>query len=116
MGTRCPDFTDEQTANMTDEFCQMMNVAREIYGFPIVWVDGFRTPEHNAAVGGKSDSPHLTGEAFDVQAPQDPLIRERLAWALGRAGFTNVESAPRHFHFTCSKKVPQNAYYAGTDN
>lgn len=113
---RCKWFTDQETQGMTDEFCLRIDRARELYGSPIVWICGLRAPEHNTLVGGMPNSPHLTGEAFDVMAPRDPFIRERLAWSFGRAGFTNVESAPNHFHVSCSKNVPQDAYYQGTDH
>jgi hypothetical protein len=114
--SRSKYYTDEQTQGCTDQLISMVDMVIDILGFKLGWNDGFRTPEHNAAVGGKPNSPHLTGQAVDLQAMADPLIREKCAWAFGLAGFRNVESAPHHFHLSCSPNSPQNAYYAGTDN
>jgi hypothetical protein len=109
-------FTPAESQGMTDDFMAMIDRARDFYGSPIFFIDGYRTPEHNEEVRGKADSPHLTGEAFDVQAPADPFVREKLAWAFGRAGFTNVESCPKHFHVSNSLRVPPNAFYQGEDH
>ena len=38
---------------------------------------GFRTPSHNASVGGKSDSPHLLARARDVVYDDTPTAAER---------------------------------------
>lgn len=109
-------YPDDKTVGCTDQLLLMVDMAMDILGFKLPWIVGFRTPEHNAAVGGKPDSPHLTGQAVDLGAMADPLIREKCAWAFGRAGFHNVESAPHHFHVSCSPASPDNAYYAGTDH
>ncbi len=91
-------FTDEESEGMTADICFKRDRAREYFGFPIVQTSGYRTPERNAELGGAPDSAHVKGMAFDMAAPQDPFMRARLAWALGRAGFNRVEIAPKHFH------------------
>lgn len=109
-------YTEEQTAGCTPQLIAMVDVAMDLLAFKLPWVDGYRNPEHNAAVGGKPNSPHLTGQAVDLGAMSDPFLREKCAWAFGAAGFKNVESAPHHFHVSCSPNSPQNAYYRGVDN
>lgn len=109
-------FSDEETKNMTDDICFRLDRAREFYGYPIVLICGYRTPEHNAEIGGVPNSAHVKGMAADLKAPQDPFMRERMAWAFGSAGFRNVESAPKHFHVATDPTVPQNAFYQGVDH
>ena len=41
-----------------------LNPIRKKYG-PVTITSGFRTPEHNAAVGGVDDSQHTCGQAAD---------------------------------------------------
>ena len=41
---------------------------REAWGKPIIVNSGFRCPTLNAAVGGKANSQHKTGEAADITA------------------------------------------------
>lgn len=46
---------------------------REVYGKPIIITSGYRCPELNAKVGGKSNSQHLKGEAADLKFDVDLL-------------------------------------------
>ena len=48
---------------------------------------GYRTPEHNHAVGGARGSRHVEGNAFDIKLPQDPAQRLQVAQAAYSAGF-----------------------------
>lgn len=47
---------------------------RELAGFPLVISSGCRCPEHNAEVGGVSNSQHVFGKAADVLLPDDADI------------------------------------------
>lgn len=44
-----------------------LQVIRDLFGAPIKINSGYRTPEHNKAVGGKSKSLHLYGMAADIE-------------------------------------------------
>lgn len=50
-----------------DALClNVLEPARELYGFPIYVNSGYRTPAVNIAVGGDSNSQHMKGEAVDI--------------------------------------------------
>lgn len=52
-------------------FLVLLDIIREHYKKPIVVNSGFRTKEHNAAVGGAFDSSHLIGRAADIRVEND---------------------------------------------
>lgn len=108
-------FTDEESIGMTDDICFKRDRARELFGAPIEQTCGFRSPAHNAEIGGVPNSAHTLGKAFDMKAPVDPLMREKLAWALGAAGFRRVESAPKHFHADTDDTKPTPCFWEGDD-
>jgi hypothetical protein len=109
-------FTDEESAGMTDDICFKRDRVRELYGEPIVQTCGYRSPEHNAAIGGVPHSAHTKGMAIDIRMPGDDFKKRKLAWALGSAGFRNVEDCPGHYHAATDPDVPQNVYYRGVDH
>lgn len=49
------------------ELIVMLNAIRSRYGRPIVINSGYRSPEHNAAVGGVKNSQHVLGTAADIR-------------------------------------------------
>lgn len=49
------------------ELIVMLNAIRSRYGKPIVVNSGYRSPEHNAAVGGVKNSFHTLGLAADIR-------------------------------------------------
>lgn len=55
----CPD--EPGTGQLMDpDFLQLLDRARELSGTPFIINSGVRTPERNAAVGGKPNSAHLS--------------------------------------------------------
>jgi len=108
-------FGDNEAPGVLDDVMYKIDRARELYGFPIVITSGYRASDHNASIGGVIDSAHTKGMAIDIQAPQDPFIREKLMWALGVAGFRRVESAPKHFHVDIDISKPTPAFWQGDD-
>jgi uncharacterized protein YcbK (DUF882 family) len=44
-----------------------LDTIRDAYGAPIYVVSGYRTPEHNGAVGGAQASQHMLGRAADIR-------------------------------------------------
>ncbi len=111
-------FSDEETRGLVADLCFKLDRARELFGAPIVITCGYRSPEHNAEIGGVPNSAHTQGLAIDMKAPVDAFQREKLSWALGAAGFRRVESAPRHFHVdtTSDGSKPSPCFWAGDDH
>jgi hypothetical protein len=69
-----------------------LQALRRDVGKPLVIASAYRSPEHNAKVGGAKDSRHMRGDAFDVVlAGHDPLA---LVMAAKRAGFTGFGFYP----------------------
>ncbi|MCB0534812.1 MAG: hypothetical protein KDD14_21585, partial [Saprospiraceae bacterium] len=54
--------------NMKIKFLKMLDAAREEAGIPFRVNSGYRTAARNAAVGGVSNSAHLSGWAADISA------------------------------------------------
>lgn len=50
------------------ELIVKLNAIRSRYGKPIVVTSGYRSPEHNAAVGGVKNSYHTLGLAADIRS------------------------------------------------
>ncbi len=48
------------------ELAENLQIVRDYLGEPIHISSGYRSPTHNAAVGGVSDSQHLLGKAADI--------------------------------------------------
>jgi len=114
---RCKFFTDEETFGLLPDICFKLDRAREFFGGPIVLTCGYRSPDHNAEIGGVPDSAHTKGMAIDVRAPQDPAMREKLMWAFGCAGFRRVETAPKHFHADIDDETkPSPCFWQGDDH
>jgi hypothetical protein len=70
---------------MQQEFLDKLDLARGYSNVPYVINSGFRTPEHNAAVGGVPGSSHLTGWASDIgqnfiHVDCDPSKSGSVAW------------------------------------
>ena len=59
----CPDGSD--TVLVDDQLVIFGQTIRDYFGFPI-YIDGYRTDSYNAAIGGVSDSDHITGRAWDI--------------------------------------------------
>ncbi len=61
-------FTESEVEGLNHEFVLLLDKARGIAGIPFKINSGFRTKEHNKAVGGVKNSAHLGGLAIDANA------------------------------------------------
>ncbi len=59
--------TPPQVAAKLKELAKNLQVLRDVVGVPISLTSGYRSPEHNASVGGVSNSQHVQGVAADIR-------------------------------------------------
>lgn len=89
--------------NMDSNFLAMLDDARAIAGIPFIITSGFRTPSHNAYVGGvqaglkSKGSSHLFGYAADISC-KSGADREVIVSALIKAGFRRIGIANTFIH------------------
>lgn len=109
-------FSNEEAKGLDGELMDRLDVARGLCGFPIVITSGKRTDSQNAAAGGMADSSHLLGLAADLHSPTGQFEREKLIWALGRAGFRRIEMATKHIHVCVNPAKQQDVAWFGVSN
>mgnify|MGYP000769249454 CR=1 FL=1 len=69
---RCKDGSDEILVD--EALVLLLQCIREHFGKAVTITSGYRTPAHNAKVGGSKSSQHLLGRAADIQVQDtDPL-------------------------------------------
>ena len=55
-----------------------LQALRDALARPLIVTSGYRSPQHNAAIGGAPTSRHVAGEAFDIaMLNHDPHVFER---------------------------------------
>ena len=99
-------FADEEIIGLQDSIVEMLDLARGYAGFPIILTSPFRTPEHNAEVGGVPNSSHEKGIGVDIQKPIGEFEILKLIWALGLAGFQRVLIYTKHIHADIDMEKP----------
>lgn len=97
---RWPDFSPAEIACrgtgrllVNEEALDRLQALRRAIDRPMIVNSAYRSPEHNARVGGAKKSQHLSGAAFDISmANHDP---ESFIAAAREAGFTGIGTYPR---------------------
>lgn len=92
----CPSLPNSGK-NMDTNFLTKLEEAREIAGVPFKITSGYRTKEHNEAVGGVANSSHLIGVAADI-AVSSGSERYIILNALLKAGFKRIGVAKTFIH------------------
>lgn len=82
---------------MNLDFVRKLDKLREAVKRPLIIHSGFRTPEHNAKVGGVESSAHETGHAADIEAITD-ADRFAILEAAYRLGFRRVGIGSTFIH------------------
>lgn len=109
-------FTDEEAKGLDYGLMVRLDMARELCGFPIVITSGRRTEEQNASAGGTKESSHIKGLAVDLRAPTGQNEREKMIWALGRAGFQRIGIYSRHIHVDIDVDKAQDIVWFGVSH
>lgn len=73
---------------MNGHFMECLSDLRERYGKPIIVNSGYRSAEHNRAVGGAPHSQHRYGRAADLHIPRPDLYR--VVHIAQLCGFTGI--------------------------
>ena len=79
-----------------------LQALRTEIGKPFVIVSGYRSPEHNSAVGGVADSKHKEGIAFDVS--MEGHDRKAVFAAAERLGFMGLGKYATFMHMDTRPK------------
>ena len=101
-----PDLVGSGEA-MDKEFLSRLDQARSLAGVPFKITSGFRTPQHNAKVGGVENSSHIIGHAADI-ACSNSVYRFKIITSLLKAGFTRIGIADSFIHVDNDPNKPAN--------
>lgn len=90
-------YFKEIEENMNADFLNKLDEAREIANIPFIINSAYRSPEHNAKIGGKPNSSHIKGLAVDISVTNS---RQRFIVlnALLNVGFTRIGIADTFLH------------------
>jgi zinc D-Ala-D-Ala carboxypeptidase len=73
---------------VNDVALDRLQALRDRLGKPLIVRSGYRSPEHNRAIGGAKHSKHMVGAAFDIaMSKHDPATFEAAARDAGFLGF-----------------------------
>tara|TARA_R110001599_G_scaffold343404_1_gene565959 strand:- start:495 stop:866 length:372 start_codon:yes stop_codon:yes gene_type:complete len=86
-----------QNGKMDLGFLHKLDEARAIADTPFVITSGYRTPEHNAKVGGRIGSSHLKGFAVDISCTTS-VQRTAIIQGLIKTGFTRIGIGKTFIH------------------
>jgi len=100
---------------MEHEVVQRLDIARDIYGFPMVITSGFRTVEYNRSlieqgVPASPKSSHLLGLAADIAVP-NASRRFLMVEALLDAGFHRIGLGDDFIHVDLDPNKPSNSIW-----
>lgn len=121
---RCQDGSDEILIDM--ELVRYLQQIRDWAGSSITINSGYRTPSHNASVGGASKSQHIYGKAADIVCSgKSPLQLAQRAEALGMMGiewnddlnYTHADTRTSKWHVKCYKGdfITVSSFYDETE-
>ena len=103
-------FKEIDDGNMNQEFLSKLDEARELAGIPFKINSAYRSPEHNAKIGGKPNSSHLRGLAVDISVTNS---RQRfvILESLIRVGFNRIGIADTFIHVDLDKEKSEKVVW-----
>jgi len=90
-------FKEIEDGNMDANFLHKLDKARDLAGMPFIINSAYRSPEHNAKIGGRPNSSHLKGLAVDISV-KDSRTRFIIVDALIKVGFNRIGIAKSFIH------------------
>lgn len=95
---------------------QVLEPLRQYFNSPIVIGSGYRCPQLNKAVGGVTNSQHMTGEAADLHLPSTAIGREWMKWIMMETDFDQCifETADKKrfwIHVSCKSDRTKNRHH-----
>lgn len=103
-------FKEIDDGNMNQEFLIKLDRAREVAQIPFKINSAYRTPEHNAKIGGKPNSSHLKGLAVDISVT-DSRSRFIVLNALISVGFNRIGIADTFIHVDLDRDKSQQVIW-----
>jgi uncharacterized protein YcbK (DUF882 family) len=107
-----PDLPGSGHAGMDHRMVEALDDLRHEWGKPIKINSGFRTPSHNAKVGGVKNSAHARGLAADCKTDG---IQDTIRFALFAAsnGFTRigVDLKGKYCHIDVDNSLPNAVWF-----
>lgn len=103
-------FKEIDDGNMNQDFLSKLDEARELAGIPFKINSAYRSPEHNAKIGGKPNSSHLRGLAVDISVTNS---RQRfiVLEALIKVGFNRIGIANAFIHVDDDKEKSERVVW-----
>jgi zinc D-Ala-D-Ala carboxypeptidase len=107
---KCGRASCDAPTAISPNLAQRLDALRERVGRPVIVTSGVRCPAHNAAVGGKPNSEHLTGEGCDLAAigPREKFDMVEAALAVG---FTRLGWGKGFIHVGTSSALPERVMW-----
>lgn len=100
-----PDEPGSGAENMDMELVEGLDFIRSFTGKPMRVNSGYRSPEHNAKVGGSSRSQHPLGRAADVHCPTNELRGDMIAAAIMSGKINRIIVYSNFLHFDTKRGV-----------
>lgn len=94
---------------------QVLEPLRRYFNTPIIISSGCRCPALNKAVGGVSNSQHLTGEAADIHLPSKEISRKYAEFILDSCRFDQIlfesdSNGTSWLHVSCKRENNRQTY------
>lgn len=109
-----PDAPGSGLEFMNLEFVKILDKGRAATGFSWSINSGYRTEEHNKAVGGQGPE-HCQGNAADIRTENGLQMMAIVKWAIS-VGINRIGIGNNYVHLGFSFNLPQNVmwtYYGG---
>lgn len=103
--------TDPLIVGLSDTLVSMLDMARDVYGNPIVITSGKRSKKQNADVGGVKDSSHIDGIGVDISIPKIFELKYKLIFSLCVSGFRRIGVYANHIHVDIDDRKLSPAFW-----